>query len=70
MAPLAVLVFGAVVIGAYVLFETAERFNAARRPFTLVGIETFRYKLQPEVRALAERLGRARKQLADSPRLV
>jgi indolepyruvate decarboxylase len=37
--------------------ETAERFNAARRPFTVVGIETFRYKLQQDVRALAERMG-------------
>ena len=37
--------------------ETAERFNAARRPFMLVGIETFRYKLQREVRRLAERMG-------------
>src|SRR6185369_2070146 len=30
---------------------------AARRPFTMVGIETFRYKLQKDVRALAERMG-------------
>src|SRR5438874_714383 len=36
--------------------ETAERFNAARRPLTMVGIETFRYKLQKDIRALAERL--------------
>jgi indolepyruvate decarboxylase len=37
--------------------DTAARFNAARRPFTMVGIETFRYKLTSEVRALAERMG-------------
>ncbi len=37
--------------------ETAARFNAARRPFALVGIETFRFKLQREVRELAERMG-------------
>jgi indolepyruvate decarboxylase len=37
--------------------ETAARFAAARRPFTLVGIETYRYKLEREVRALAERMG-------------
>jgi indolepyruvate decarboxylase len=37
--------------------DTAARFNAARRPFTMVGIETFRFKLQREVRALAERMG-------------
>jgi TPP-dependent 2-oxoacid decarboxylase len=37
--------------------DTAARFNAARRPLTMVGIETFRFKLQREVRALAERMG-------------
>jgi indolepyruvate decarboxylase len=37
--------------------DTAERFNAARRPVTLVGIETYRYKLVREVRRLAERMG-------------
>jgi indolepyruvate decarboxylase len=37
--------------------ETAARFNAARRPFTMVGIETFRFKMQRDVRALAERMG-------------
>ncbi|HJQ83634.1 MAG TPA: thiamine pyrophosphate-binding protein [Candidatus Binatia bacterium] len=37
--------------------ETAARFNAARRPLTMVGIETFRYKLQPEIRKLAEKMG-------------
>jgi len=37
--------------------DTAERFNAARRPFTLVGIETYRYKMHREVRRLAERMG-------------
>ena len=30
--------------------DTAERFNAARRPFTLVGIETYRYKMHREVK--------------------
>jgi indolepyruvate decarboxylase len=37
--------------------ETAERFNASRRPFTLVGIETFRFKAQREVRELADKMG-------------
>jgi len=37
--------------------ETTARFNAARRPLAMVGIETFRFKLQREVRALAERMG-------------
>jgi TPP-dependent 2-oxoacid decarboxylase len=37
--------------------ETAARFNAARRPLTMVGIETFRYKLQADVRRLAEKMG-------------
>ncbi len=37
--------------------DTTERFNAARRPLTMVGIETFRFKLQRDVRALAERMG-------------
>ncbi len=37
--------------------DTAERLRHARRPFTVVGIETYRYKLQREVRALAERIG-------------
>src|SRR5437867_6629017 len=37
--------------------ETVQRFNAARRPLTMIGIETFRYKLQKEIRALAERMG-------------
>jgi TPP-dependent 2-oxoacid decarboxylase len=37
--------------------ETTARFNAARRPLTMVGIETYRYKVQPEVRHLAERMG-------------
>src|SRR5262245_43660604 len=35
--------------------ETALRINAARRPFTVVGVET--YHIQHEVRALAERMG-------------
>ena len=37
--------------------ETVQRFNAARRPLTMIGIETFRYKLQKDIRALAERMG-------------
>jgi indolepyruvate decarboxylase len=37
--------------------ETTARFNAARRPLTMIGIETYRYKVQPEVRRLAERMG-------------
>jgi indolepyruvate decarboxylase len=37
--------------------DTAERFNASRRPITVVGIEAHRYKLEREVRALAERMG-------------
>ncbi len=37
--------------------ETAARFNAAKRPLTMVGIETFRFKLQHDVRRLAERMG-------------
>src|SRR5262249_495751 len=37
--------------------ETALRINAARRPLTVVGIETYRYHIQHEVRALAERMG-------------
>src|SRR5207253_1890342 len=37
--------------------EAAARFHASRRPLTMVGIETFRFKLQREVRELAERMG-------------
>ncbi len=37
--------------------ETKQRWDAARRPVTVVGIETYRFKLQREVRQLAERLG-------------
>jgi indolepyruvate decarboxylase len=37
--------------------DTAARLDAARRPFTMVGIETFRFKLRREVRALADRIG-------------
>jgi indolepyruvate decarboxylase len=37
--------------------ETAARWNAARRPLVSVGIETYRFKVQREVRALADRLG-------------
>jgi TPP-dependent 2-oxoacid decarboxylase len=37
--------------------ETAARFNAARRPAVIVGIETFRYKLTRDVVRLVERMG-------------
>src|SRR3989454_1117475 len=37
--------------------DTAARVCAARRPLTMVGIETYRFKLQREVRALAEKMG-------------
>ncbi len=37
--------------------DTAARVAAARRPLTMVGIETYRFKLQREVRALAEKMG-------------
>jgi len=37
--------------------ETAARFNAARRPALIAGIETFRYKLTREIVRLAERTG-------------
>lgn len=37
--------------------DTKERWSQARRPLTLVGIETYRFKVQREVRALAEKLG-------------
>jgi indolepyruvate decarboxylase len=37
--------------------DTAARFNAAKRPVTMVGIEAYRYKLQNEMRQLAEKLG-------------
>jgi indolepyruvate decarboxylase len=37
--------------------ETAARLNAARRPLTVVGIETYRFKMRREVRALAEKIG-------------
>lgn len=37
--------------------ETAARFNAARRPAVIAGIETFRYKLQRDVVKLVERMG-------------
>jgi indolepyruvate decarboxylase len=37
--------------------DTAARWRAARRPLTVVGIETYRFKVQREVRTLAERLG-------------
>jgi indolepyruvate decarboxylase len=37
--------------------ETAVRFNAAKKPAVIVGIETFRYKMQREVVKLVERMG-------------
>jgi TPP-dependent 2-oxoacid decarboxylase len=37
--------------------DTAERWNAARRPLVMVGIETWRFRVQREVRALAEKMG-------------
>lgn len=37
--------------------ETATRFNAAKKPAVIVGIETFRYKLQRDVVHLVERMG-------------
>jgi TPP-dependent 2-oxoacid decarboxylase len=37
--------------------ETAARWNAARRPLVTVGIETYRYRLQRDVEALADTLG-------------
>ena len=37
--------------------DTSARWNAARRPLVMVGIETYRFKLQREVRLLAEKMG-------------
>jgi len=37
--------------------DTATRFNAARRPVVIAGIETFRYKLTREIVRLVERMG-------------
>ena len=37
--------------------DTKARWAKARRPLTVVGIETYRFKVQREVRALAEKLG-------------
>jgi indolepyruvate decarboxylase len=37
--------------------ETATRFNGSRKPAVIVGIETFRYKLQRDVVKLVERMG-------------
>jgi indolepyruvate decarboxylase len=37
--------------------ETAIRFNKARRPVVIAGIETFRYKLTREIVRLVERMG-------------
>ncbi|MFQ5457232.1 MAG: thiamine pyrophosphate-binding protein [Myxococcota bacterium] len=37
--------------------ETAERFNAAKKPALMVGIEVHRYQLMKKIVALAERMG-------------
>jgi len=37
--------------------ETALRFNASKRPAVIVGIETFRYKIQRDVVRLVEQMG-------------
>ncbi|MGH8008532.1 MAG: thiamine pyrophosphate-binding protein, partial [Candidatus Binatia bacterium] len=37
--------------------DTTERFNHARKPAAIVGIETFRYKLTREIVALVEKMG-------------
>lgn len=37
--------------------ETAERFNAARKPVLMVGIEVHRYQLMRKIITLAERMG-------------
>ncbi len=37
--------------------DTAVRFNAAKRPAVIVGIETFRYKIQRDVVRLVEQMG-------------
>jgi TPP-dependent 2-oxoacid decarboxylase len=37
--------------------ETTERFNRARRPAAVIGIETFRYKLTREIVELVEKMG-------------
>jgi len=37
--------------------ETAVRFNAAKKPAVIVGIETFRYKIQRDVVRLVEQMG-------------
>jgi TPP-dependent 2-oxoacid decarboxylase len=37
--------------------ETVERFNRARKPVVIVGIETFRYKLTREIVELVEKMG-------------
>jgi TPP-dependent 2-oxoacid decarboxylase len=37
--------------------ETATRFNAAKKPAVIVGIETFRYKIQRDVVRLVEQMG-------------
>ena len=37
--------------------DTAERFQAARKPAVIVGIETFRHKLTTDVIALVEKMG-------------
>jgi TPP-dependent 2-oxoacid decarboxylase len=37
--------------------ETTEWFNRARKPAVIVGIETFRFKLQKEIVELVEKMG-------------
>ncbi len=37
--------------------ETTERFNRARKPAAIIGIETFRYKLTQEIVELVEKMG-------------
>ena len=39
--------------------ETTERFNRAKKPAVIVGIETFRFKLQKEIVSLVEKTGAA-----------
>ena len=37
--------------------DTTERFNRAQKPAVIIGIETFRFKLQKEIIALMEKMG-------------
>ena len=37
--------------------DTAERFNHARNPLVLVGIEAYRFKLAKEIVKLVEKMG-------------